>query len=112
MHHPISLLLCATAILAAAAATAQLVPPPTLTCGACKEGEGGSSHAVKWCQRCYMSPVHCSLEFSVPCNSTVDRVCPGDVMGCVHEPGDAANATRSGDTEMVGGRRRRGRGRA
>lgn len=98
MHQPLSprrlLLLFFAAVLAALsshalarpAAEPQLVPPPTLSCGPCRERSDSDSESVKWCQRCFMAPVHCSLEFSVACNSTVDRSCIGDIMDCVHEP--------------------------
>ena len=57
-------------------------PPPTLSCGPCKEPSG-----EKWCRKCYTAPIHCTLEFSVPCDSVVDRYCADNVGSCVHPPG-------------------------
>lgn len=96
-------------VLARPAAEAQLVTPPTLSCGPCDDS---GDHPVKWCQRCTMNPVHCTLKFSVACSATIDRNCVGDVMDCVHDVGaegvgdDDDDCDDEGDFD--GGRRRGG----
>lgn len=81
--------------LARPAAEAQLVPPPTVTCGTCREGEDGES--IKWCQRCTMAPAHCTLKFSVACHAKVDKFCIGNVMDCVHDRDDDCDDDEEGD---------------
>jgi hypothetical protein len=63
----------------------QLIFPPTIGCEHCIESTGR-----KWCQRCYMSPVHCTLPFDVPCNATVKEKCPGKIADCIVVPTVAA----------------------
>jgi hypothetical protein len=59
----------------------QLIFPPTISCDSKCNDRG-----EKWCQRCYMSPVHCTLPFSVPCAATVDEHCAGNIRDCIHYP--------------------------
>jgi hypothetical protein len=60
---------------------AELSRPSTLTCDDCK-----AETDVKWCQRCYAAPTHCTVPFSVSCNATVDDECTGALDGCIHYP--------------------------
>lgn len=58
----------------------------TITCDPCEPPTD-----VKWCQRCYTSPTHCSLPFSLPCDATVDEVCAGALDDCIHYPDASAS---------------------
>lgn len=51
----------------------------TITCDDCK-----LQTDVKWCQRCYTAPTHCTLKFPLPCRATVDEVCNGALDSCIH----------------------------
>lgn len=72
-----------------AAGSPQLLPPPTISCDDCMASTG-----VKWCTRCTMAPVHCTLQFSVPCDAVVDPYCrSGSMKECWHVPAKSSSAS-------------------
>jgi len=88
---PPALTLALAAVLfqaAAALAAPQIVPPPTISCRAgCSDMTvGGVVTSVKWCSKCTMRPVHCTLEFSLPCDADTTDLC---VLG-LGDPDDCA----------------------
>lgn len=69
----------------------------TITCDDCQVKTD-----IKWCQRCYTAPTHCTIEFSLSCNATVDEVCAGclgqlyPLPGCSTSTGGYYKEERTG----------------